>query len=220
LEHVYKEEEDFKKFSKKLSAVKVSDAMRKTGCLLPPRRRSVARFMNLSAIIVRATNMLRIFPTLNGEEQKTFKFVLTCRQLIEETGCVFKTVNALLKDIKKQRFKLLTYGYIHTAHKRMPELEISTGQAGGSEFKSVSARRTLQTARYRNLPECLKRYYRVHIRQIQIKALKKSPERCNILCFNLTAANQNGSRGQTLSNQFQGFSGKGFYEGFNRLVQE
>jgi hypothetical protein len=74
--------------------------MRETGCLLSPRRRSIARFMNLSAVTVRAANMLRIFPTLNGEDQKTFKFVLTYQQLTEESGCVFQTVNALLKDLK------------------------------------------------------------------------------------------------------------------------
>jgi hypothetical protein len=109
LEHVYREDEEFKKFTKKLSAVKVREAMRETGCLLPPRRRSIARFMNLSAVTVRAANMLRIFPALNGEEQKTFKSVRTYQQLTEESDCVFKTVNALLKDVKNNGLS-----YIHT----------------------------------------------------------------------------------------------------------
>jgi hypothetical protein len=32
--------------------------------------------------------------------RKDFKFILTYQQLTEESGCVFKTVNALLKDVK------------------------------------------------------------------------------------------------------------------------
>jgi hypothetical protein len=108
VEHVYREETGFKKFTKELSAVKIREAMRRTGCLLPPRQRSIARFMNLSAVSSRATKMLRIFPALNGEERQTFQFVRTFQELVEELECVFQTVNTLLKDIKNNG---LSYKY-------------------------------------------------------------------------------------------------------------
>jgi hypothetical protein len=100
VQYVYKEGKDFKGLIKETSASKVSEVMRPTGYLSSPCQRSIARFMNLSVVIAWAANMLQIFPTLNEEEQKTFKFVQTYRPLIEELGCVFKTVNTLLKDIK------------------------------------------------------------------------------------------------------------------------
>jgi hypothetical protein len=52
----------------------------------------------------------------------------------------------------------------------------------------------------------------------ELTALEESVERCNVIRFTLAATNPNGSKGQTLSNQFQGFFGTCFYEGFNSLV--
>jgi hypothetical protein len=111
VEHVYGDDADFKVFTKELSAVKIREAMRQTSYLLPPRQRSIARFMNLSTVSDWATKMLSIFPTLNEEEQQTFQFVRTYQQLVEELDCVFHAVNALLKDIKNNGLS-----YKHTDH--------------------------------------------------------------------------------------------------------
>jgi hypothetical protein len=102
IEHVYKACADFKEFIKTLSDVKIRESMRRTSCLLPPRQRSIARWMNLSPVVKWAKTMLATFPSLNEQEQETFGFVNTCYSLIEELDCVFQTVNTLLKEIKNK----------------------------------------------------------------------------------------------------------------------
>jgi hypothetical protein len=100
VENVYKNDPDFKDFCAALSAVKIREVMRGTSYLLPPRQRTVARFMNLSASINWAIGVSKNYSTLTEEEQKVFGFVKTYQVLINELHEVFTHVNAILKRIK------------------------------------------------------------------------------------------------------------------------
>ncbi|OAV67110.1 hypothetical protein Barb6XT_01628 [Bacteroidales bacterium Barb6XT] len=66
--------------TKATAGVKVREAMRETGYLLPPRQRTIACFMNLSHTIKWSKNMQRIIASLNTNGKQTFDFVNThCR---------------------------------------------------------------------------------------------------------------------------------------------
>jgi nucleoside diphosphate kinase len=100
VENTYKNEDDFKAFTAALGAVKIKEVMRPASYLLPPRQRSVARFMNLSASIKWGIRVLENFSKLTGEEQIVFDFVRTYQALIYELNDVFTLINAILKRIK------------------------------------------------------------------------------------------------------------------------
>ena len=100
VENVYKTEPDFIAFSTELSAVKVKEVMRPASYLLPPRQRTIARFMNLSASIKWGIRLLKNYSKLTEEEQKVFSFVKTYRQLINELYNVFTQVNTVLERVK------------------------------------------------------------------------------------------------------------------------
>ncbi|OAV70079.1 hypothetical protein Barb6XT_00115 [Bacteroidales bacterium Barb6XT] len=79
-EKPYGEDKHFKACTKATACVKVREAMRETGYLLPPRQRTVARLMNLSHTIKWSKNMQRIIASPNTNGKQTFDFVNThCR---------------------------------------------------------------------------------------------------------------------------------------------
>jgi hypothetical protein len=113
IEQVYGEEKDFKEFSKNLSAVKVREVMRSSSYLLPPRQRTIARFMNLFPIIQWSVKIYNNFSKLSDEEAQNFKFVQESFPLVEELEQIFNCVNDILKEAKNEGFsKRNIAGYI------------------------------------------------------------------------------------------------------------
>jgi hypothetical protein len=100
VEQVYKKEEDFKKYTGCISAVKSREVMRATSYLLPPRQRTIARFMNLSGIIKWNQRMRKAYRSLTKQEKKTFAFTRTYSKVVEELDCIFEFINGSLKLIK------------------------------------------------------------------------------------------------------------------------
>jgi len=104
IEKVYGEDVNFKEFTKYLSSVKIREVMRPSSYLLPPRQRTIARFMNLSPIIQWAIKIYKNFSKLSKEEAKNFKFVKKHFSLIEELEQVFNCVNDILKQAKNEGY--------------------------------------------------------------------------------------------------------------------
>jgi predicted transcriptional regulator YheO len=104
IEQVYGKEEDYKIYSKQLSQVKVREVMRPSSYLLPPRQRTIARFMNLSPILKWSKQIGNNFSKLNKEEAKNFRFVKKYFPLVEELEQIFSCVNSILKQAKEQGF--------------------------------------------------------------------------------------------------------------------
>lgn len=102
LEHAYKSDETFKAFMKEVAQVKFREVMRETAYLLPPKQRTIARFMNLSPIFEWASKMLRALPGLSTQEQQVFGFLNQYRPLIAEMGSVFKMTQCILKKLKQE----------------------------------------------------------------------------------------------------------------------
>ena len=76
--------------------------MKGTAYLLPPKQRTIARFMNLSGIVNWAADILRVFDKLKPEEQETFAFLKTFQSLIKELEAVFEMTHKMLKIIKNK----------------------------------------------------------------------------------------------------------------------
>jgi len=104
IEQVYSKDEDFMQYSKHLSAVKTREVMRPGSYLLPPRMRTIARFMNLSPIISWSMKICRNFSKLNDEEAKNFRFVKDYFPLIEELEQIFNCVDNFLEQAKNKGF--------------------------------------------------------------------------------------------------------------------
>jgi hypothetical protein len=100
VEKFYKLSDDFKALCKILGAIKIKEVMRPASYLLPPRQRSIARFMNLSPSVKWGIRVLKNFSKLTKEEQKVFGFLKTYQKLIDELNRVFKNIDAVLKVVK------------------------------------------------------------------------------------------------------------------------
>ena len=118
VEQVYKKDENFKSFCKEIAEVKFREIMRATAYLLPPKQRSIARFMNLSITVEWADKMLHSLPRLTAEEQKVFGFIKRYPIIINELKGLFEQINGISEKLKKEG---LSY---KSADKLMKEIKI------------------------------------------------------------------------------------------------
>ena len=102
VEHTYKDDEVFKAFQKDMAGLKFREVMKETAYLLPPKQRTIARFMNLSAGVTWAKQLLQAMPKLTPIEQQTFACLVAYKSLIEELSEVFEMVNTILKLLKNE----------------------------------------------------------------------------------------------------------------------
>jgi transposase-like protein len=100
VEREYKKEEAFGLFIKEIGEVKFREIMRPDAYLLPPKQRTIARFMNLSSSIDWARKMLSAFSRLTSEEQETFKFLFNHVPIITELHILFEAINSISKILK------------------------------------------------------------------------------------------------------------------------
>ena len=102
LEQTYDKQEIFTAFTKAVAGVKFRDVMKDTSYLLPPKQRTIARFLNLSSIVNWAANILRVFDKLTHIEQKAFFFLKDFKDLIKELESTFEMIHKMLKIIKNK----------------------------------------------------------------------------------------------------------------------
>lgn len=144
LERAYKDEPDFMDYCKLMTEPKFKHNMKKVAYLLPPKQRTVARFINMSDWVRWSSNLLRIYYTLSAEEKHIFSFVPSNAALIDELSEVLWCINSMetlcknnglseetvikcQKEIKK---------YLFTGNQRMIQLgeKISSFLKGELEF--------------------------------------------------------------------------------------
>ncbi|OAV66899.1 hypothetical protein Barb4_02708 [Bacteroidales bacterium Barb4] len=101
-EKPYGEDKHFKAYTKATAGVRVREAVRETGYLLPLRQRTIARLMNLSHTIKWSKNMQRIFASPNTNGKQTLDSVNTHGKTTGESSGVFGFVNHVLKPIKSE----------------------------------------------------------------------------------------------------------------------
>lgn len=101
LEDTYKGQEDFEGFTAKLNSIRLKYHLTDMAFLLPPKQRTIARFMNLFDWVQWSGDMLKAYPTLNGKQQEAFAFVVENRPLIEELTMVMECVKGIEKRCKR-----------------------------------------------------------------------------------------------------------------------
>jgi hypothetical protein len=82
--------------------------MKKTAYLLPPARRTVARFINLSHWVERSAMMPDIYHTLQADGQKVFSFIPGNASLIDELSEVIKCIKIIEHHCKHDGLSKIT----------------------------------------------------------------------------------------------------------------
>jgi hypothetical protein len=102
LEDAYKGQEDFEGFMREMNGIRTKYHLTKMAYLLPPKQRAIARFMNLFSLVEWAADMLRILPTLKGDEQEAFAFVKEHQEIIAELETVMRYVRNIEQKCKHE----------------------------------------------------------------------------------------------------------------------
>lgn len=100
VQRVYEKEDDFQAFLKKIGRLKIEGAMNDCSYLLPPRQRTIARFMNLSGTITWAQKIINSYSSFTEKEKQVYAFVVNNEKLVSELHSVFESTNQILSEIK------------------------------------------------------------------------------------------------------------------------
>jgi hypothetical protein len=95
LERTYKNEVDFKTYLALMTEPKFKHNMKKIAYLLPPRQRTIARFLNLSGWVDWSKKMLASFHRLDADEREVFSFIPANASLIDELSGVMTCVKSI-----------------------------------------------------------------------------------------------------------------------------
>lgn len=108
LERAYKDEVDFKDFTKQMSNVQCKYNMKTIAYLLPPTQRTIARFINLTNWVSWADRMLEVYHSLSQEEKEVFAFVPSNTSLIKELAKVMSCINFIETECKQRGLSKIT----------------------------------------------------------------------------------------------------------------
>ena len=101
LKRIYDKDTEFKTYMKKLAQVKFKEVMTSVSYLLPPKQRTIARFMNLAHTVSWSNKILMNYKNLTADEKKTFSFVPRYTSFINELQNVLSCVHAIEQEIKQ-----------------------------------------------------------------------------------------------------------------------
>lgn len=107
LKQVYEKDEEFVAFKNLLANTKHL-ALTKFAYLMPPKQRSMARFMNMYPIADWAKKALQNYPRMNKDEKYYFSFVPRNASLVEELDEVMTTYTDIMKMCKQEGFSIET----------------------------------------------------------------------------------------------------------------
>lgn len=102
LERTYKDEPDFKNYTKLMTEPKFKYNMKKIAYLLPPNQRTIARFLNISEWVKWSSKMLDVYHTLQADEREVFSFVPANASLINELSEVTVCIRSI-EDLCKNK---------------------------------------------------------------------------------------------------------------------
>ena len=107
LKLVYEKDEEFVAF-KNLVANTKHLALTKFAYLMPPKQRSMARFMNMYPIADWAKKVLQNYPRMTKDEKYYYSFVPRSASLVEELDEVMTTYTDIMKVCKQKGFSAET----------------------------------------------------------------------------------------------------------------
>lgn len=107
LKQIYEKDEEFANF-KNLVANTKHLALTKFAYLMPPKQRSMARFMNMFPIVSWAKRMLQNYPRMTKDEKYYYSFVQRNASLVEELDEVLTAYTDIMRICKQEGFSGLT----------------------------------------------------------------------------------------------------------------
>ncbi len=110
LERIYKNNPEFTAYMKALSGVRFQHIMNPVAHLLPPAQRTIARFLNLTAVAEGSGKMQDGFHRLTGQQQQGFGFIPRNGSLIGELTEVLGCVNQIQREIKLRGYLRTEFG--------------------------------------------------------------------------------------------------------------
>jgi hypothetical protein len=110
LQHVCEKEPVFCAFFKKIGRLKVKEVMSDCSYLLPPRQRTLARFMNLPHTLSRAGKVIRSFSSFTEKEKQVYRFIVQNKRLVCELQTIFECTSRILSGIKTAGLSYRTIG--------------------------------------------------------------------------------------------------------------
>ena len=123
LEKTFKKDEAFIAWQKALGQAKFKGVMRDYAYLMPPKQRTVARFMNINESVVWSKEILKHLENLSSEEQVAFQWIRTHQDflanrltkafeltqeilvVLKNKGLSYKSINECLKICKQKACK-------------------------------------------------------------------------------------------------------------------
>lgn len=101
LERTYKDEEDFKEFCKQMSDAQFQHNMKRLAYLMPPKQRTVSRFINLDNWVKWSLKVLDVYHRLERAEKAALSFVPAHASLVDELSGVMRSVR-FIESLCKQ----------------------------------------------------------------------------------------------------------------------
>lgn len=108
LERTYKKEPDFSAYVKEMTDVTFKNNMLPIAYLLPPRQRSIARFINIDGWVKWSSTLLDRMESIPRDERAAFSFVPRNASLIEELQELMSCVRFIEKKYKWEGLSLET----------------------------------------------------------------------------------------------------------------
>jgi hypothetical protein len=106
MERIYSKDEEFNSYMKELSGVKFREVMNPVAYLLPPRQRSIARFLNLSQVAEWSDRILMNYAGLTKKQKEIFSFVPRYASFIAELKSVLSCINFIGREVKQNGLSL------------------------------------------------------------------------------------------------------------------
>lgn len=102
MEQTYKEDARFKGWIEAVTKVRYQVYMTDTAYLIPPKQRTVARFINLSGVVKWAVKMLEAMAGLPAKEQDTYGWLKDHKDFIDEFEAAFQLNESIVKILKNE----------------------------------------------------------------------------------------------------------------------
>lgn len=109
LEHIYKNDSEFKEYTKQLTYLRVTQSLSKTSHLLPPAQRTNSRFMNLRPISdwgISVLNLLENAPKSFSVEKEALQWAMKHKSLITELALLNEMINDIQLILKTRGLSL------------------------------------------------------------------------------------------------------------------
>lgn len=102
LERTYRDEEDFKEYCKQMSDAQFQHNMKRVAYLMPPRQRTVARFINLDDWVSWSLRVLKVYHRLESAERAALSFVPAHASLLDELSEVMHSIRFVERVCKHE----------------------------------------------------------------------------------------------------------------------